>query len=398
LTRYNRTLTIPQEENRVFREIVFLTVIRLVMNSANRMIYPFMPAFTRGLGISATSGRLLISARSIAGGGSFLFGSASDRFGRKNIMLVSLGIFTISLLIVPIIPIFGVVLIVFIQLGLARAIFDPTLQAFVGDSVPFNKRGLAIGIVETAWSSSLLISIPIIGIMIERFGWKSPFYALATLSLIGLVLVAYRIPRTTGHQGKTDRFTIAQTLKFLQRNPVAIQAITFSLIVHVANESIFVVYGEWMEGAFALSVGLLGILTVIIGIAELAGESIVIFFADRLGKKSVTFWGIMMASGLYVIFPLLGNNLGISLLVLFFMFISWEAGIVASITLFSEQLPERRGLMMSSNVTAISIGRVIGALTGGLLWEISGFISIGVFAGLLNIFAAFVLLRNIKNW
>lgn len=397
MTKYDRTWIVSQEENRVFKEIIFLTLIRLVMNSANRMIYPFMPAFSRGLGVSAASGRLLISARSIAGGGSFLFGPASDRFGRRNVMLVALGIFTISLLVVPVIPVFGVVFVVFILLGLARAIFDPTLQAFVGDAVPYNKRGLAIGIVETAWSSSLLISIPLIGIIIEKYGWKSPFYGLAFLSLVGMVLVAWRIPRNIVQQSKTERFSLPQTLRFLKRNPVALQAITFSLMVHVANESIFVVYGEWMEGSFGLRVGLLGILTVIIGIAELVGELIVMFGADRIGKKSVTFWGILIASGFYIIFPLLGNNLWISLIVLFFMFIAWEAGIVASITLFSEQLPERRGTMMSSNVSAISIGRVIGALTGGLLWEISGFVSIGLFAGILNIFAVFVLLRNISD-
>ena len=152
-----------------------------------------------------------------------------------------------------------------------------------------------------------------------------------------------------------------------------------------------------MEGSFGLKVGILGILTVIIGIAELVGELIVMLGADRIGKKKVTFWGILMASGLYILFPFMGNSLWISLIVLFFMFITWEAGIVASITLFSEQLPESRGTMMSLNVTAISIGRVVGALTGGLLWEMFGFVSIGLFAGMLNIFAVFVLLRNIRD-
>lgn len=312
-------------------------------------------------------------------------------------MLVALGIFTISLLLVPLTPFIGVVFMAFFLLGLAKAIFDPSLQAFVGDAVPYKRRGLAIGIIETAWSSSLLISIPIIGIMIEKFGWKSPFYGLALLSLLGMVLVAWKIPRHLDHQIKTERFSISQTLRILKHHPVALQAIAFSFTAHVANESIFVVYGEWMEGSFGLRVGILGILTIIVGIAELVGELIVMFGADRIGKKKVTFWGILIASGLYIIFPFMGNSLWVSLIVLFFMFITWESGIVASITLFSEQFPERRGTMMSSNVTAISIGRVVGALTGGLLWEISGFVSIGLFAGMLNIFAVFVLLRNIRD-
>ena len=113
-------------------------------------------------------------------------------------MLVALGIFTISLVIVPVIPFFGIVFFSFFLLGLAKAIFDPSLQAFVGDAVPYNERGLAIGIIETAWSGSLLISIPLIGFMIEKYGWKSPFYGLAVLSLISMVLVFWRNTSPSG--------------------------------------------------------------------------------------------------------------------------------------------------------------------------------------------------------
>ncbi|MEE8497025.1 MAG: hypothetical protein V3S62_00655, partial [Acidimicrobiia bacterium] len=46
--------------------IAFLTVTRLVVNTAHRFVFPFLPAISRGLGISLAQGGLLMSARSIA--------------------------------------------------------------------------------------------------------------------------------------------------------------------------------------------------------------------------------------------------------------------------------------------------------------------------------------------
>jgi predicted MFS family arabinose efflux permease len=384
-------------ERGVFREIILLTLVRLGMNSANRMIYPFMPAFSRGLGISTSSGRLLISARSIAGGVSFLFGPTSDRYGRRNVMLAALSLFTVALIMVPVLPYFPVVVGVFVVFGLSKAIFDPSVLAFVGDAVPYSKRGLAIGIIEMAWSTSLLISVPLIGILIEKYGWKSPFYALIGYSILGMALITRRLP---GHKRKIDNveaIKLSQAWKLLKSYPIAMQAIGFSFVVHVANESIFVVYGEWMEGSFGLKVGILGIVTTIVGLAELLGEMVVIFYADRIGKKRVTVWGILTASLFYIIFPLISNSLWLCLMVLFLMFSSWEAGIVSSISLFSEQMPEGRGTMMASNVTAISLGRVVGALVGGWLWDWTGFVSNGVFAGILSVIAVVILLKHIKE-
>jgi len=394
--------TVPEapldHRNRVvYSEIILLTLVRLVMNTANRMVYPFMPAFSRGMGISTSSGRLLISARSLAGGLSFLFGPASDRFGRKNVMLAALGIFCASMLLVPAAPIFAIVYTVFILIGLAKAIFDPSLQAFVGDSVPYRRRGLGIGIIEMAWSGALLLTIPIIGILIEKFGWKSPFYFLAVLSFLGMIVVALRIPRHTKPEGPSARFNFLHAWQILRQHPVVLSAISFSFAVHVANESIFVVYGEWMEGSFGLKVGTLGLLTTVIGIAELIGEFLVIFLADRLGKKRVAAWGILSASIFYLVFPWLGNSLWLSMSVLFLMFVTWETGIVAAISLITEQLPEARGTLMASNVTGISLGRVVGALAGGWLWGWAGFAANGLFACALNVFSVFVLLRNVKD-
>ena len=42
--------------------IAFLTFTRLVVNTAHRFVFPFLPAISRGLGISLEQGGLLMSA------------------------------------------------------------------------------------------------------------------------------------------------------------------------------------------------------------------------------------------------------------------------------------------------------------------------------------------------
>ena len=46
--------------------LAYLVATRLVLNTAHRFAYPFLPAISRGLGISLSQGGLLMSARSLA--------------------------------------------------------------------------------------------------------------------------------------------------------------------------------------------------------------------------------------------------------------------------------------------------------------------------------------------
>ena len=80
----------------------------------------------------------------------------------------------------------GFVLAGLVLASLGKCIFDPAVQAYAGAHVPFERRGLAIGMGELAWSLSSFLGIPLIGIAIDRYGWRSPFFLLAALSSVGL--------------------------------------------------------------------------------------------------------------------------------------------------------------------------------------------------------------------
>jgi predicted MFS family arabinose efflux permease len=175
-------------------------------------------------------------------------------------------------------------------------------------------------------------------------------------------------------------------------------ALGFSLLITVANDNLFVIYGIWLESSFGLSILALGAATMIIGLAELLGEALTAIIADRLGLKRALFAGLVLSASSYVLIPFVGNTLPLALAGLFVTFITFEFTIVTGLSLFTEILPGARGTMMSSNLAAMSVGRMIGALMGGVLWLAGGLLAIGLVSAAVCGLALVCLAWGLRHW
>jgi predicted MFS family arabinose efflux permease len=289
-----------------------------------------------------------------------------------------------------------VAVLAFVLTGLAKVVYDPAIQAYVGDRVPYSRRGLAIGVIEVSWSAGLLLGVPLVGFAIQRFGWSSPFVGLALLAVLGGVAVL-RFIRPDAGMPVESRTGLTRSWGLLLRHPVAIGALGFAVLIGVANENMFVVYGEWMELSFGLQVSALGLLTAVIGVAELSGELIVATGSDRTGKRRLMLVGLVISALAYAGLPRLDQSLFAALVALFVMFIGFEAAVVSSIPLVTELLPAARGTMMGAFLMAFSIGRTLGALVGDVAWRAGGFALNGLVAAGLNVLAILLVLAVIVD-
>jgi DHA1 family inner membrane transport protein len=379
-------------------DLAMVTLARMVMNTAYRLIYPFEPEIRAGLGISAAASRGLIGVRAATMSlASPTLGPLSDRFGRRAMMLTSLLTLAVALVLLPLAPVYGVALAAFVLMGLAKATYDPAVQAHIGDRVPYRQRAQAMGLNELAWSGAVLICVPLLGLLMRWQGWAAGFAAssaAAVAAALGLLIVI-RPDRQAHGDGRVN--SVAEAWRSLLGNSTALVALAFSACISAANEAILVVYGEWMASAFGLPVDERGWVTGIIGIAELGGELFIATSADRLGKRRLMLTGLLISTVAYAGLPVLGTSLAVALAILFVMFISFEWTIVASIPLISELLPSARGTMMAGNVAALSAGRVLGALLGQLAWGAGGFVFNGGLAALVNLIALGLALWKMKE-
>jgi MFS transporter, DHA1 family, inner membrane transport protein len=143
---------------------------------------------------------------------------------------------------------------------------------------------------------------------------------------------------------------------------------------------LFVVYGTWMESTFGLSLVALGVSATVIGVAELSGEGLTAFLADRFGLHRAILFGVGVSGVSYVLLILSSHNLFLALSTIFFIFLAVEFTIVSSLSLSTELLPDSRATMLAGYLAAANAGRVVGALIGGPIWLAGGILATSLFA------------------
>ena len=131
-----------------------------------------------------------------------------------------------------------------IAMGIAKVVYDPAMQAYIGDVVPYAQRGKAIAVTEYAWALALLIGAPAIGLAIEKWGWEAPFFWLAVFGAAAILLLLWAIPGVASRNRTVT--TICSTLDFVKRHPVILYAVAYVTLVMTANEMLFIVFGSWM--------------------------------------------------------------------------------------------------------------------------------------------------------
>lgn len=341
--------------------IALLSLIRLTMNVSGRMIYPFLPIFASGLGVSVTNLSLAISARSLIGAlNPFVSSSITDRRGRKTGMLVGIGLFAAANLAVVIFPRF---LVLFVSMSvslLGTLTFMSAMQAFMADEIAYEQRGRVLALTELSWSSSFFIGMPVVTFLLSRFGWIGPFPVLAGLGLVSFVLVARLVPKTPpavskNKSGLTD-------LRRVLTHPPALIALFMCMFFAVSSEFFSVVFGVWMKGTFGLEIAGLGLASSIIGVAELGGEMTVALAVDRFGKVRSIRSGLLLSTLSAVVLLFFGRTVVSALAILFFYILGYEVMAVSNLSLMSEVMPRARATMLGLMAAFFAIGRSLTAL------------------------------------
>ncbi len=384
----------------IIRSILAIVFARLVINITKRFPYPFIAAIGAGFNVSAASIQNVIALTNGSGLLSPLLGTISEHYGRKTVMFGILAMMSGMSIIGALFADYGIFVVVMFSFGIGKIIYDPTFQAYLGDVIHFKRRARVMGIAELSWALSLVIAAPLTGFLLDASSLQAVFVFLAAALAAGAaalwIFVESDARPGQDHQ-KIRLINPLAAIRIVSKHPPAVFALLFAICLTVAHEMFFINYGLWMEDSFDLVLAALGTVTIVIAIAEIIGEFIVIAIADRLGPKTTSMSGMLAAAISFSIIPSLSFSLPLAMFGIFVMFIGIETAIVASLPMFTEILPQSRSVMMSANMGAHSLGRVIGAALGGLVYATSGgsFVFVGFIAGGLGLLAFIIMWRFI---
>lgn len=344
--------------------LAIVTLARLVINIGRRFVYPFLPIIARQLGVPIYAVQNAVAIQGGVGIFSPMIAPIADQVGHKRTMLFTLSLMVIGCLVGLIFPQFIVFAGVLIFIGVIKMIYDPAMQSYLADLIPYERRGMAIGISELSWAGALLFTAPVVGFILNRAGVNLVYGVLGLVLMLTIFFMARFLPSDYYRSGSRERFHPLRSLRILATHSHAKFAVLFSLIYVAANEMILINYAVWLESKFDLSLEALGAATIAIGAAEISGEFFIIFFSDRLGKQVLAVIAAIISSLCYIVLPLAASFVMV-LGILYVTFICVEIAIVASISFFTEIMPKSRAVMMSGNVAAHALGRLTGGVMGG---------------------------------
>ncbi len=371
-------------------QLALFAFVRTIFNTAYRMIYPFLGVFARALGVDLAEMSMLMSIRSLGGALVPFIAPVADYRGRKFGMLLGLGLFILSMALVVIYPTFLTLGISMFFATLAKYIFDPAMQAYLGDRTSYDQRGRAIAITELGWSLAFVVGVPLVGFLISDFGWMAPFPLLALLALLSFILLIVMLPKDETPVGKaaTAKLNFGRVFNSIP----AMAGLSITLWATIGNELVNLIFGVWLEDSFGLKIAALGASAAVIGFSEVGGEGLVALLSDKLGKERAVGYGLVVNAAMALLLPVLAQNTVGALIGLFLFYITFEFTFVSTIPMMTEVMPTARATLMAFNVGAFSLGRGIGAPIATFLYGF-GFPVVVVGTVIFNLFALLALRR-----
>ena len=190
---------LPPNRERLLLYTLAAVQFTLIMDYVIMM--PLGSHLMRAFGISPAQFGFLIAVYGISAGVSgFLGGFVLDRFDRRTALLTAYLGFTAAALACALAPSYYFLLFARIAAGAFGGVGSSILTAMVGDAIPPERRGRAMGTVMVAVPLSSIIGVPTGLLLASWLGWHASFFFLCSLSFIILLSAVKILPHVSSHQ------------------------------------------------------------------------------------------------------------------------------------------------------------------------------------------------------
>lgn len=344
-------------------ELAILTGAKVVSNTALRWVGPFLPTLERAF--STTTGTLtgIMGACELGGLSTLASGPALDRGHERRVFAIGLALVAASS-VVALGGMTATFAVSFALLVLGVSNLTVAGHAWIGHRVPFAARGRAIGTFETSWAIALLVGAPVLAGLIAVFGWRGPYVALAVLAATASIVVV-----TTVAPGRADAPQVVDR----SRLPLSAWApMIASACTAAAGLGAFVVSGAWLDDAYGLSTGGLGIVAAGFGVVELGSSTSVAWFGDRIGARRSVFAGLAVLGVGVVVMLSAGPSRALAIAGLLVYLTGFEFAFVSSLTLVTEAAPAARGRAIGVSNAIGTVARASAVFASGQLYEAFG--------------------------
>ena len=370
----------------------------LVFTAASQtiIITPILPLIGAELALADAWLGTLVQAYSWAlAAAALVMGPISDRIGRRRVLLIGSGALAGALALHGLVGSFGGLLLARTLAGVCGGMLSGAAVSYVGDAVPYARRGWATGIVMSGVPVGIVLGVPVGRVLAAGLGYRVPFLAFAALMAAVFVLVATVVPqpKVALDESRLGLRSFLGGYGALLRDAGNRAAAAVYFLMYLGLGLLVAFLPVWISDTQELGVALFGRpltlgglpLDFIATLFSVGGLASVVIgpwagsLSDRVGRKPMILASCLGLGAVTLVIPFAGEprwTLYVVYVVVMGLFALRASPLQALLTAL---VPGRqRGTLMSLVIAVGQIGTGLGAVVAGVLYARWGFGTVAV--------------------
>jgi DHA1 family multidrug resistance protein-like MFS transporter len=374
--------------NAVNRNNLFiLSFTLLVVMMGYSLAMPLLPFYIERFGVGGTElGWLMATYSLMQLICAPIWGIASDRYGRKPILAVGVLGYTITLFMFGIAQNFIMMFIARSLSGILSSATQPTAMAYIGDNTPQKEKGKGMGQLGAMAGIGVVLG-PLMGGLLSKDSLSLPFFVGSGLAFIALLLVIFLLPESKPTTPLTDDLPLQNEPVFTPESaPNSPRILDIYLRVFLSPVGILLLLIFIMSFGMTNFQGMIGLYVVdklnfnttqVGSLWMVMGAMLIIVQGALVGVLTEKFGDLKLIKA-----GLLGGAVGFilvafawnyvtSLLAMGFFIFALALISPALNSYISNFAGEHQGTVMGLNSAFTSLGKVLGPLWGGYIYDIN---------------------------
>lgn len=343
--------------------------------------------------ISSQQFSMLVAAYTFSAGISgFLAAFFVDNFDRKKVLLVGYSGFLLGTLCCALAPSYSFLLLSRVVAGTFGGLIGAQVLSIVADLIPYERRGMAMGIIMAAFSVASVFGVPFALYIANIFNWHGPFFFVVGLGVVLVPFLIRYLPQMHTHINQNvQKINPFSLLKDVVKDKDQVLALALSACIMLGHFLIIPFLNPFMEFNMGYSKLQTPMMYMVSGALTLVTSPYLGRVADKIGKhKLFVIMAIVAVIPIALITNLPVMPFYLVLCITGFWFVVSSGRMIPAQAMISNVVsPDRRGSFMSFNSSVQQIFTGFASVLAGAIvvntpdnkllnYEVTGYISIAV--------------------
>jgi DHA1 family multidrug resistance protein-like MFS transporter len=362
------------------KNIYILAFTLVVVMLGFGVVIPIMPFYVDSMGAGGTELGLLVASyavmRLIFGP---IWGSLSDRIGRKPVLMIGMLGYAITMFWFGLATQLWMLFVARSLSGILSSATSPTTMAYISDNTSEKDRGRGMGILGAAIGLGTVIG-PGFG------GWlagdsptgaalSTPFFIAGAMSLVALLLIAVLLPESRPSRAEQPALSKTKLVDFKALwqalfSPIGILLFMAFLVAYAAT-TFYGIFGLYALEKLAYGPQQVGVILMMVGLVSALAQGLLTGpLTERWGEARIIKLSLLAASiGFLAIVP--AGSIATVLVATGFFALASALLSPAVSSLTSQHTTMLQGITMGLSNSFMSLGRIAGPLLAGIFFDIN---------------------------